>query len=756
MIVRKCYLVSVGLATFVLLATALTSGGRSEAALGKDPSDIFPPSSIVDFSFLLDPPAGKYGFLSTDSAGRFVWPNGRQARFWGVNISNRSVFIDEATIDRVVPVLARSGVNLVRFEALDSVGGLLHDSTGKPRTDPDPAKLAILDYWVHQLRQRGIYYYLNLLDLRTFTEADGVPQAATLPRAGRPMAMFDPQLIELQKAYAEALLLHRNPHSGLRYVDDPALVMLEICNESGFFIRPEALETLPSPYAETLTLLWNQWLIKRYGSRNRLLEAWSQSGRSELAEREDPSAGTVALPGLPGRRSRHTDSAGGTPAENPRLADAIRFLIDVQTEYFAEMRKYLKSLGVRVPITGVLSGTSAADGASSLPLDFTAGNYYCDHPQFVGAEWGSPIHFTNINPLREVSSFRIGPTLGMLRWGKKPVVVREWAQPWPNRFRCVAVPEVIAYGSLHDVDGLLLFGYQTAPRPEVLGDFDHQTDPPIWGLMGPAALAYLRKDLRPANLGVTLTHAVVPESTRMPASEQAIAVAWRYRIRNVWQEWPGAGTWKPAYPVSLSLRALLRELSQHVPVSAPAQGGALLADTRQVARHIDKGVLTVDAPRLAVVAGEIGGRPWRAGPLAVQTATPVGTVWASSLDERPLASSRHYLVKMVTTARNTGQRVVRTGSGAPAPYRLEASGSAPVLTDGMPRQDGVVVRLGAKEIVRLNMTGGTWEVHRDGDTVRFWCDTDSITGTVLGRSIRTRKNLILTFPVKASASTAWK
>src|SRR5579862_3475711 len=76
---------------------------------------LFPDSSIVDFSYLLDAPAGKNGFLTVDSNGHFAWPSGDRARFWGVNISNRSVWVPQEVVDKVVDVLARAGVNMVRF-----------------------------------------------------------------------------------------------------------------------------------------------------------------------------------------------------------------------------------------------------------------------------------------------------------------------------------------------------------------------------------------------------------------------------------------------------------------------------------------------------------------------------------------------------------------------------------------------------------------------------------------------------------------
>src|SRR5205085_7595653 len=143
----------------------------------------------------------------------------------------KSVWVDRQTIDRVVDVLARSGCNMVRFEALDSIGGFLDVPGSSSSRKIDPDKLAILDYWISRLRERGIYYYLDLLDFRQFKEGDGVPNADQLGRAAKPYAFFDRRLIELQKEFARQLLQHKNPLTGLRYADDPSLALVEICNE---------------------------------------------------------------------------------------------------------------------------------------------------------------------------------------------------------------------------------------------------------------------------------------------------------------------------------------------------------------------------------------------------------------------------------------------------------------------------------------------------------------------------------------------
>src|SRR5258708_6118027 len=276
----------------------LTSFCRAQTPGKTDPyRALFPDSSIVDFKYLLHAPAGKHGFLTTDKNGHFVWPDGQRAKFWGVNISNRSVFVKKDEIDRVVDVLARAGTNMVRLEALDSTGALVDIPGGSSSRVMNQQQLGIVDYWTFKLRERGIYYYLDLLDFRQFKEGDGVPAFDQIGRAAKPYAFFDRRLIDLQKEYAQQLLLHQNPLTGLKYVDDPALALVEICNEHGLFFKATNLDNLVEPYGAALRQLWNRWLTSKYGSRDGLKTAWGNAESGPvLANNEDPASYTVALP----------------------------------------------------------------------------------------------------------------------------------------------------------------------------------------------------------------------------------------------------------------------------------------------------------------------------------------------------------------------------------------------------------------------------------------------------------------------------
>lgn len=722
---------------------------------------LFPDSSLFDFSDLLSPPAGKYGFLSASPKGHFVWPNGKRARFWGVNISNQSVWIPKSRIDEVVRTLARAGCNLVRFEALDSYGGILDVPGSSGTTRLDPRKLDLLDYWTYRLRERGIYYYFDLLDYRQFQTADGVVNAGQLGRAAKPYAFFDPKLISLQQEYAKDLLTHLNPYTHLRYVDDPALVLLEICNEHGLYIKSYKLNSLAQPYAAELNNLWNQWLIHQYGDRAHLQRAWGRwHGNSILLSNEDPTKNSVALP-------LFTPAPPGAPLTMlrapARLEDGVRFLFDTQQAYFQQMKLYLRSIGLKIPITAVVSSNIVPDVASvASACDFVAENYYADHPAFRGADWKGPFYYNNDDPLRDNSFYSAAPWTAALKWRHMPVVIREWCTVWPNHYRAVAMPEMLANASLQDFDAVILFGYQTGADADQLSDFATQADPTIWGLFGMCAQAFLKGYIGSSPFKVTLRY--TPDTLfRWPNSITSLYdLAWTARLDSEFQTLPSPGSSAPHSRYSImrkpekgeiiidpdepnGLRIAVKKLHQlgDPETVAMAAVGRWLSSTNELHRNTAAGLMTINAPGCVALSGELPSNiSIHLGSWRFFTSTPIGTIMAVSLDGRPLYRSRDFVVKMVSRAANTGQQLTPAPAGSPEAYVLKSVGKAPILTFGKPSKGMTIVKRNGDTLVSLDMVNGTWELWVDRNRSYFYCDTPGITGHVMGKAISTQSGII--------------
>ena len=248
--------------------------------------------AIADAGFLLDAPAGKHGAVEVRD-GHFCFDDVGRVRFWGMNLSGEGCCPPAEVAPRAADRLAKFGFNLVRFHGLDSRWGNTLIATDAPDTQHfNPAQLDKLDRMIAELERRGIYINLNLHVARQFKPGDGLPQTEFLGYA-KYCVLFDPRMIELQKHYARKLLGHRNPYTGRTYAEDPAVVIVELTNENSLFggwtrgfLRGRQTTRnagtwadIPPHYGEELTQFYNEWLARRYPTREALAAAWRDGER---------------------------------------------------------------------------------------------------------------------------------------------------------------------------------------------------------------------------------------------------------------------------------------------------------------------------------------------------------------------------------------------------------------------------------------------------------------------------------------------
>jgi hypothetical protein len=270
-----------------------------------------PTDAVANARFLLEAPAGKHGPITVRD-GHLAFKNGKRVRFWATNLSGEACCPPPEVAPRAADRLAKFGFNLVRFHGLDSQWGKALFPRNAPDTQHfDPEQLDKLDRMIAEMEKRGIYINLNLHVGRHFKPGDGLPQTESLGYA-KYCVLFDPRMIELQKDYARKLLTHRNPHTGRAYADDPAVVIIELTNENSLFggwtggqlrgkqsKRPvnTTWADIPPYYGEKLTRFYNQWLAKRYPTRDALAAAWRDGSRApgaQLLKNGDFSGGTDA------------------------------------------------------------------------------------------------------------------------------------------------------------------------------------------------------------------------------------------------------------------------------------------------------------------------------------------------------------------------------------------------------------------------------------------------------------------------------
>jgi hypothetical protein len=712
----------------------------------------FFPSCLLDLSDRLSGPAGNKGFLFIGTDGHFYFADGTRARFWGLNVAKDSVFQPHETIDRVCDLFARAGINLVRLHHLDDVGGLLPPDRAGLGERLEPTALDRVDYWIAALKKRGIYVYLDLLDYRTFTEAEGVTNAALLGRAAKPVALFNEKLINLQMEFARDLLVrHVNPYTGLHYRDDPGICLIEICDENSVVGTFSKWASIPSPYREELIRRWNFWLREQYGTTEALQRAWGVAPPppAPVTPGQGPAPAPAGTPGGVGPTEKLETGTVALPGVSPDLGtygvrepDLRRFAAGLERDYLKQMVAFLRSLGVQAPITAVTEPDSPASLlAAADTLDFITGNYYYAHPVYKDTyPPGVKGTFEVSNMLSTYGPDTAARRLCGSRVAGKPLVIREWNCCWPNPYRAAGLVEAAALAARQDLDAMILFSYYTQPETMTLSPFDLSRDPSLWGLVGLAGELYRDPGLGASGPRVAVLwgrHDIYDEPRGAMAGDVFDAA-----------RFVGMENWLPRHQgqradayalVSSAAGELLPKGTEDdvcvTGASMPSLSMNLMALLNRL--RVKQGSLRYDAERgtLVVTGRNVRGLAGQAlgalqspdEALSLVSATPrMALLWLSRDGKRP-GESREWVAKMTTGAWNSGEQVRPhyNGNGMNVAALL-AVGVAPVTTGGKPADTPTTLSVGGKPVLSLWLRGGVWELHQTRTCRRLYCDTGDV------------------------------
>lgn len=538
--------------------------------------------------------------------------------------------------------LARYGVNCVRLHFLDLAAprGIV-DSTRNDSRAFDAQQLDRLDFLVSELKKHGIYMDLNLNVGRSYKAGDGVADFDRI-QWGKGLTLYDPRLIELEKEYAKQLLTHVNPYTRTEYRNEPAIAIVEILNENGLYLGFRA----PTPYYDAeLTDIYNAWL-------NRKLSA------AELAElrKQAGVADDARIPRLSGR-----DAAAAPPE---RYRTEMTFYQEMEDRFYQDMSGYLRTLGVKAPITGTADHSHTSSPYPMLlslsKLDILDGHIYWEHPGARGAVntamVNDPLHSTIVQ-------------LSRTAFAGKPYTVSETNHPFPNDWAAEGIPILAAYAAFQDWDAVIMYTFEpklAADWQPYVGDpFDISLDPVRMTAMATGSLLFLRGDVHPALTTVERTYSKDQAfgSRRLPPDQQPY--------------------FTPGFPLSLPLEHGVRiKILDGAPTGTfpalAAAGAPIVSDTRELTWYTspeNQGVVTVETAWTQALVGSVKANPKSLRNLSAKIHNQFASLVLSSMDARPLSNSG----KMLLTA---GSRVANTGmQWNEAHTRVTQQGGTPTLIE---------------------------------------------------------------------------
>ena len=352
----------------------------------------------------------------------------QRVRFYGVNLSFGANFPEEKDAGKVARRLRKLGINVVRLTHLDTRPDRVENEaesilTGGPYPTFNKIAVRRLRHFLDALKTEGIYADINIHVGYTFRPTvDGVPPVSAslqMPPKSKPLYIFYPRMIELQKRYIDSLFKE------LKLAGDPVLAMVEISNEDSLLHawQTDELRSIAGPYREELEKRWKTFLVQRKERRD-----------SASAHDEDDAV-------------------------------YLEFLSTLQKRYFDEMASAIRlAVGGNIPITGTqlnFGGYAMIDPQKDL--GFYDIHFYHDHYRFPHKQW-DPSDWR----IRNTSQIETGlkELLGIMaiRPAGAPFTVSEFNEPWPNSYGMEIAPLLSVVAAFQDWDGLMFFNYANNRR----------------------------------------------------------------------------------------------------------------------------------------------------------------------------------------------------------------------------------------------------------------------------------------------------
>ena len=604
--------------------------------------------SLLDLRALNEQSAGDGGFIVARGGHLAHGETGASVRFWGVNGPPRE--LSGAALRRCARALAGRGVNLVR----------LHQGYFTASGEVDPQRVAHAIEVVEALKAEGIYTYLSIYYPLWLTPAQGTAWLQGYDGAKHPFAAleFNLDFQQRYRAWWSALLTTPSPATGRRLVDEPAVAGAEIQNEDSLLFP--TLDAIPAPQRALLEARFGAWLAARYGSVTAALHSWGDPGDS----------GDAPAQGRAGVRPLWKVVAERTPRDR----DTIRFLVALQTAFYAETYAHLRALGFRGLISASNWKTASPtlldplERLSNLPADVLDRHLYLD-PARQGAEaaWSLRAGQT----FEDRSALRLGTgepgrpgaletPLSAARFEGKPSMISEVSWERPNRFRAEAPLYLAAYGALRGEDAIVHFWVEDCE-----GRSTTRGNAYPWPLMTPGQAGLFPAAALLFREGLVLRGDPVARVRLDPERLFALDGAARPPA--------GAAGGRPLHPW-LHLAGPLEISFSNGPTSLEPGGWEGLIDDR--ARTVRSatgelrldggaGLLIIDAPRAQGALGALGSRPSGLETTDLRISSPLdpGQVIVVSLDGQPLSSSARMLVQTMSEERTTGFTAELLGSG---------------------------------------------------------------------------------------------
>ena len=286
-----------GFMHFILLAIILFSSSLFAVDFKSDINP-FPfaarpaEGTIADCSYMNQPITEEQRITVGDDG--HLYAADKRIRIFGTNLSSFPP-VEEA--EYWAKTIAAQGYNCIRFHHTDSDWAecfFTHDKSWK-KVIFDENSFERFDKFFYELKKAGVYSNINLLTGRTIRpdEQNGLPKELNKVADWKDQhcyGFWNELAREDQRKYAEKILNHKNPYTGLTYAEDPAVAFVEINNENSMSkgYLDGAISRFPASLTQELDVKWTAFLNEQGWDYNKLDKTFNQKeeeGENLLSDR---------------------------------------------------------------------------------------------------------------------------------------------------------------------------------------------------------------------------------------------------------------------------------------------------------------------------------------------------------------------------------------------------------------------------------------------------------------------------------------
>jgi hypothetical protein len=363
------------------------------------------------------------------------------------------------------------------------------------------------------------------------------------------------------------------------------------------------------------------------------------------------------------------------------LADTLKFYEEVQADYFKEMEMYLKSIGIKVPVSGSNHWVNvASDVKSNATLDYVDRHRYFDHPQFG---YGVQVVFED-QPMVKNPADALPNNFAFYKVADKPFVVSEWNNCFPNEYRIEGPLMMAAYANLQDWDGVLQFSFNHAGWLAPMEDnFDISAWPNVSSQWPAAAILFYRGDVSAAK---NVYEQVLADKDLYGPIDEDKPIADEPLLPLITKTQISFGS-TPAVPPTIDILS-----NYHDQINK-----TIKSDTGELNWNYGKGIFTIDTDNTQAALGFMKGREIILKEITISAKTEFCSLALSSLDGKPIAESENLLLTAAARIENKGQKFNESKT------QLKEVGTAPILVEGV--EAGVTLKRAPASVYALDING---------------------------------------------------